>query len=68
MWALLALLYSRRAETVITPVQDLLALGSQARMNVPGVATGNWHWQLQKGQLTPALAEKLAALAKTFGR
>lgn len=68
VWALLALLYSRRAETVITPVQDLLALGSDARMNVPGVATGNWHWQLQRGQLTPALAEKLAALAKKYGR
>ena len=68
VWALLALLYSRRAETVITPVQDLLALGSDARMNVPGVATGNWHWQLERDQLTPALAEKLAALIKKFGR
>jgi len=61
-------LYSRRAKTAIVPVQDILALPAAARMNVPGIAEGNWHWQLQPGQLTDALAEKLAELVKKYGR
>ena len=38
----------------IAPLQDLLNLGHEARMNVPGRAEGNWRWQLRPGELTPA--------------
>jgi 4-alpha-glucanotransferase len=40
---------------VIFPVQDLLGLGDEARINVPGVPTGNWHWQM-----TPEMLDNLA--------
>jgi 4-alpha-glucanotransferase len=39
--------------------QDVLGLGSEARMNIPGRATGNWGWQMDRGALTPALARRL---------
>jgi 4-alpha-glucanotransferase len=47
------------ADTVIFPVQDILGLGSEARMNVPGVAENNWRWRLRERDLTPDIAEKL---------
>ena len=56
------------AERVIAQVQDYLALGSEARINVPGVAEGNWEWRLLPRQLTKALAKDIRALTHTFGR
>jgi 4-alpha-glucanotransferase len=52
----------------IFPVQDLLELGSEARMNTPAVADGNWSWRLPEGSLTPQLAAKLAALVDVTDR
>lgn len=66
--ALVEYLYSRRAETVIVPMQDLLALPSRDRMNVPGVAEGNWHWQLEKGQVTSDMIHWLQALCQKYQR
>ena len=43
----------------IVPAQDVLGLGSEARMNRPGVSDGNWRWRLDRGALTPALAARL---------
>jgi 4-alpha-glucanotransferase len=37
------------ADTAVVPVQDLLGLGSEARMNRPGTASGNWRWRLRPG-------------------
>ena len=65
-WQLLAYLYGRRARTVIVPLQDLLWLPSSCRMNTPGTATGNWHWQCPRGVLTPALAARVAALVRRY--
>lgn len=48
-----------RACVAILPVQDLLGLGSEARMNYPGRGEGNWGWRLESGQLTPELAREL---------
>jgi 4-alpha-glucanotransferase len=50
------------------PVQDVLSLGSEARMNRPGTASGNWRWRLRSGQLDRALAERLAGLSALFDR
>ena len=66
--ALIAYTCRRRAETVIIPMQDLLALPSSGRMNTPGVAEGNWHWQLQDGQLTFDIARWLAKVCRESGR
>ena len=52
----------------IAQMQDYLGLGADARMNTPGTLGGNWQWRLLPGQLKPELAEKLAALAKLYGR
>ena len=41
------------------PAQDVLGLGSEGRMNTPGVRHGNWTWRLEPGQLTEELAERL---------
>jgi 4-alpha-glucanotransferase len=56
------------ADTAIFPVQDLLELGREARMNLPGVANGNWAWRLPSGKLTPALAKRLRAMATLYER
>ncbi len=50
------------------PLQDVLSLGSEARLNIPSTATGNYHWRYQPGALKPDLAEKLAALAEVTDR
>jgi 4-alpha-glucanotransferase len=55
-WSLIELALSSRARLAIVPLQDVLGLGSEARMNRPGVAEGNWGWRLDAGALTPELA------------
>lgn len=52
----------------IFPLQDVLGLGSEARMNTPGTASGNWGWRYQKGALLPSLAEELKNLSILYGR
>lgn len=59
---------SRRADTAVLPMQDILGLDSAARMNRPGKAEGNWGWRMPAGCLTREAAEKLAALAARSGR
>ena len=49
-------------------MQDYLGLGSEARVNVPGVAEDNWCWRMLPGQTTPALAEEIRGLTHTFSR
>jgi 4-alpha-glucanotransferase len=49
-------------------MQDLLGLGPKARMNVPGVAHGNWTWRLDPSPLPLRLAAQLNALARDSGR
>jgi 4-alpha-glucanotransferase len=58
-WAMIELALSSRAELSIVPAQDVLGLGSEARMNRPGEVEGNWSWRLQPGQLTDELAARL---------
>ena len=67
-WALIEYLYSRRAETVVVPAQDMLGLPSSCRMNTPGIPSGNWMWKMEKGCLTRELANKLAMLASKYAR
>ena len=56
------------ADTAIAPVQDVLGLGGDARMNQPGRPEGNWSWRLRDGQLGPEQAEWLAEMVETYGR
>jgi 4-alpha-glucanotransferase len=62
-WRMIEAVYGSKANTAIVPVQDLLGLGSEARMNIPGKANGNWEWQLLPDALTEELAARLRRLA-----
>jgi 4-alpha-glucanotransferase len=67
-WSLIELAYGSRASLAVVPAQDVLGLGSDSRMNRPGVTNGNWSWRLEHGALTPALARRLRRLAERHGR
>ena len=56
------------ANLAIIPVQDVLGLDSDARMNIPSKPDGNWSWRLRKGQLTEDLARRLARLVELTDR
>ena len=67
-WELIELALSSRADLAIMQAQDVLGLGSEARMNLPGTSEGNWVWQLRPGQLTAKHAKRLRALTEAAGR
>lgn len=67
-WELIELALSSRAALAMIPAQDVLGLGSEARMNTPGVQHGNWRWKLEPGQLTAELAQRLRGATKRADR
>jgi 4-alpha-glucanotransferase len=67
-WELIRALMVSAAETVLVPMQDVLGLGSDARMNTPSTASGNWRWRCRPGVLTEDLAQRLRELAKLCDR
>jgi 4-alpha-glucanotransferase len=56
------------ARLAVVPAQDLLGLGSEARMNTPGTAAGNWSWQAADGVFDEALAARLRTLVEGSAR
>jgi 4-alpha-glucanotransferase len=56
------------ARMAILSAQDLLQLGSEARLNTPGTAQGNWSWRMTQSDLTAPLAAQYATLNQVFGR
>jgi 4-alpha-glucanotransferase len=67
-WSMIRLAYSSPARLAMTQAQDVLGLGSEARMNVPGRATGSWRWQMAPGALTAEHAKRLRAAVEEAGR
>ena len=67
-WELWRLASGSVADTAVAPLQDLLGLGSEARMNTPGVASGNWAWRLTWEALPSWLAPQLREIAELYGR
>jgi 4-alpha-glucanotransferase len=67
-WQMLRALFASPANTAIVPLQDLLGLGNEARMNTPGVAEGNWAWRMPKAALSDELAATLRAFTDVYGR
>jgi 4-alpha-glucanotransferase len=67
-WALIRALLASVADTAVIPLQDVLGLGSEARMNRPATASGNWRWRVRAERLEPALAERLRELTAVYGR
>jgi len=68
VWPLIRAVEASVAQLAIVPVQDLLELGSEARMNTPAVAAGNWSWRAPEGAWTAELAARLAALVEVTDR
>ena len=60
--------FSSKANLAIAPLQDFLGLGSEARMNIPGVAGGNWRWRILESQLSPNFCDNVASLVIDAGR
>lgn len=56
------------ADICIIPVQDYLGLGSEARINIPSVPSGNWKWRMEKDAFTPEIKKKIRSLAEVYGR
>jgi len=67
-WPMMRAVAASAAELAIAPAQDLLELGSEARMNMPAVPTGNWSWRAPEGCWMPELAERLGALVEVTDR
>jgi 4-alpha-glucanotransferase len=67
-WALIRAAQASVASFSMAPLQDVLRLGSEGRLNTPSVKTGNFRWRYQPGSLTRELAERLAALAEVTDR
>jgi 4-alpha-glucanotransferase len=67
-WSFIRLAWASVANTAIVPMQDLLGLGTSARMNLPGTTQNNWQWRARAADFTPELAAKLAHLTLLYGR
>jgi 4-alpha-glucanotransferase len=67
-WVMIRAVLSSVADVAVVPLQDVLGLGSKARMNLPGTTSGNWKWRYRRGVLTDALAAKLRSLTTIYDR
>jgi 4-alpha-glucanotransferase len=67
-WHLIRLALSSIAELAIIPLQDILGLGSESRMNTPAQVQGNWCWRYLPDELQPELGARLAELTHIYGR
>ncbi len=67
-WALIRLAYQSVADIAIAPMQDILGLGSEARMNTPSKPSGNWSWRFHLEDFLPQHRAKLLEMALAYGR
>jgi 4-alpha-glucanotransferase len=67
-WDFIHAVWESVADTAIAPMQDLLGLAGDARMNLPASSSGNWCWQCREGDFSDELAERLRGLTEIYGR
>jgi 4-alpha-glucanotransferase len=67
-WDFIRAVLSSAGDTALVPLQDVLGLGPEARMNVPATMSGNWAWRFRPGELTPEHAARLRRLSELYGR
>lgn len=67
-WDFIRAVWASVANTAVAPLQDLLGLGTEARMNLPNSTEGNWAWRFKDGALTDDIAERLRELTELYGR
>jgi 4-alpha-glucanotransferase len=68
VWDFIRLVLSSVADTAIVPMQDILGLGSEARMNLPATTEKNWRWRMLEDQLSTELASRLREMNRIYGR
>jgi 4-alpha-glucanotransferase len=67
-WDFIRAAFSSTAVMAVIPLQDVLGLPAEARMNTPGTASGNWQWRFSKSQMKDAVAAKLGRMTRIYGR
>jgi 4-alpha-glucanotransferase len=67
-WDFIRTLFASVANTAIVPLQDVLGLGTAARMNLPNSIEGNWSWRFEAQMLTEQLGKRLRTLSELYGR
>jgi len=67
-WVMIRAVLSSVADVAVVPLQDVLGLGSEARMNLPGKVSGNWKWRYRPGALSGELSARLRALVALYDR
>ncbi len=67
-WPLIRAALASVAHLAVIPMQDILMLGGEARMNTPGTIKGNWRWRFSWDQVTPDLSERLRHLNRLYNR
>ena len=67
-WDLIRMAWASVSHTAIAPLQDLLGIGSEGRMNLPSSISGNWSWRFENGSLAPEVGDRIRELTETYGR
>lgn len=67
-WVFIRAVLASVAVIAIVPLQDVLGLGSEARMNLPGTVTGNWKWRCHPDSLTKDVTQRLRDLTVFYAR
>ncbi len=67
-WDFIRAVWASVADTAITPMQDLLGLGTEGRMNLPASESHNWQWRARDGDFSDEIGERLRELTETYGR
>jgi 4-alpha-glucanotransferase len=67
-WDMIRLAWGSVADYAVVPLQDILNLGPEARMNMPGRPSGNWSWRFLPEMVTPAVLDRLGALTELYSR
>ncbi len=67
-WVMIRTLMASVADTMLFPLQDVLGVGSEGRINLPGTASGNWRWRFRRGDLQRSMAERLKQMVGTYER
>jgi 4-alpha-glucanotransferase len=67
-WDFIRALLASVADTAIMPLQDILGLGTEARMNLPATTSGNWEWRFKEAALTDKVSKRLHNVSELYGR
>ena len=67
-WDFIRAVWASVADTAITPLADLLGIGTEGRMNLPASSSDNWHWRMTSGSITDDITLRLKDLTETYGR